>query len=37
VKLCERALGYDGRGCSAFLEEIADIEKEAYSALLKPV
>jgi hypothetical protein len=35
VKLCERALKYDGRGCSIFLKEIADIEKEAYMALLK--
>ena len=37
VKLCERALEYDGRGCSAFLKEIADIEEEAYTALLKSV
>jgi len=35
VKLCERALEYDGRGCSAFLREIADTEEEAYTALLK--
>lgn len=34
VKLCERALDYDGRGCSAFLKEIVDIEEEAYTALL---
>jgi hypothetical protein len=37
VKLCGRALEYDGRGCSAFLKEIADIEEEAYTALLKSV
>ena len=37
VKLCERALEYDGRSCSAFLEEISDIEEEAYTALLKSV
>jgi len=35
VKLCERALEYDGRGCSVILGEIADIEEEAYTALLK--
>jgi hypothetical protein len=35
VRLCERALEYDGRGCSAFLKEIADTEEEAYRALLK--
>jgi hypothetical protein len=35
VKLCERALEYDGPGCSAFLGEIADTEEEAYTALLK--
>jgi hypothetical protein len=34
VKLCERALEYDGRGCSAFLKEISDTEEEAYMALL---
>lgn len=37
VKLCERALEYDGRGCSAILGEIADIEEEAYKPLLKSV
>jgi hypothetical protein len=36
VKLCERALQYDGRGCSAFLREIADIEEEGYTTLLRP-
>ena len=36
VKLCERALEYDGRGCSVLLNEIADTEEEAYMALLKP-
>ena len=34
LKLCERALEYDNRGCSALLEEIADTEEEAYMALL---
>ena len=37
VKLCGRALEYDGRGCSAFLKEIADTEEEAYTALLESV
>ena len=37
VKLCERALAYDGRGCSTFLKEMADIEEQAYTALLKSV
>jgi hypothetical protein len=37
VKLCERALEYDGCGCSAFLKEIANIEEEAYTALLESV
>lgn len=36
VKLCERALEYDGRSCSAFLQEIADTEEEAYRSLLNP-
>jgi hypothetical protein len=35
VKLCERALEYDGLGCSTLLREIADTEEEAYTALLK--
>jgi len=35
VKLCERALEYDGGGCSALLKEMADTEEEAYMALLK--
>jgi len=35
VKLCERALQYDGRGCSALLNVIADVEEEAYTALLE--
>jgi hypothetical protein len=35
VKLCERALQYDGHGCSLLLNEIADVEEEAYTALLK--
>ena len=34
VKLCERALEYDGRSCSAFLKQIAHIEEEAYMSLL---
>jgi len=37
VKLCKRALEYDGRGCSVFLNEIADTEEKAYTALLKLV
>jgi hypothetical protein len=37
VKLCGRALEYDGHGCSAFLKKIADTEEEAYTALLKQV
>ena len=36
VKLCERALQYDGRGCPSFLRETADIEEEAYRLLLEP-
>jgi hypothetical protein len=35
VKLCGRALEYDGGGCSTLLKEIADIEEEAYTGLLK--
>jgi Butirosin biosynthesis protein H, N-terminal/Domain of unknown function (DUF4872) len=35
VKLCQRALHYDGRGCSVLLNEIADVEQEAYTTLLK--
>jgi len=34
VRLCKRALDYDGRGCSTFLKEIADVEEEAYTTLL---
>ena len=34
VKLCERALEYDGHDCSAFLKEIANTEEKAYRALL---
>jgi hypothetical protein len=37
VKLCQRALEYDGRGCSVIIGEIADTEEEAYTALLKSV
>jgi hypothetical protein len=37
VKLCERALEYDDRGCSVILGQIADTEEEAYTALLKSV
>ena len=33
VKLCEKALNYDGNACSEFLEKIADIEEEAYKSL----
>lgn len=35
VELCERAVEYDGRGCSVLLNEIADAEQEAYTALLE--
>jgi len=34
VKLCEKALDYDGGACSEFLEKIADVEEEAYRSLL---
>lgn len=34
LKLCERALEYDGGGCSGFLEKIADTEEEAYISLV---
>jgi hypothetical protein len=34
LKLCERALEYDGGGCSGFLEEIADTEEKAYTSLV---
>ena len=34
IKLCEKALVYDGIGCSEFLGRIADIEEEAYRSLL---
>jgi len=34
VKLCEKALTYDGRACSEFLGEIADTEEEAYKFLV---
>jgi hypothetical protein len=37
VKLCERTLEYDDRGCSVILGQIADTEEEAYTALLKSV
>ena len=37
VKLCERALEYDGRRCSPFLKELADVEEQAYTMLLKSV
>ncbi|MFC1938219.1 BtrH N-terminal domain-containing protein [Chloroflexota bacterium] len=33
VKLCEKALSYDGDACSLLLEKIADIEDEAYKSL----
>ncbi len=35
VKLCERAVQYDSGGCSVLLNQIADVEEEAYTALLK--
>jgi hypothetical protein len=35
VELCQRALEYDGRGCSTFLNKIVDTEEEAYASLLK--
>jgi hypothetical protein len=34
IKLCEKALTYDGKGCSEFLEKIANIEEEAYKRLV---
>jgi len=37
VKLCERALEYDGCRCSALLREIANVEEQAYKTLLKLV
>ncbi len=33
VKLCEKALNYDGNACSVLLERIADTEEEAYEFL----
>ena len=33
VKLCEKALNYDGDACSELLERIADIEEETYRSL----
>jgi len=33
VKLCEKALNYNGTACSELLGEIADIEEEAYKSL----
>lgn len=35
LRLSERALKYDGDGCSALLKEIADTEEAAYRSLLK--
>ena len=35
IRLCERALKYDGGGCSALLKEIADTEEAAYRSLLE--
>jgi len=37
VKLCERALEYDGCRCSTLLREIANVEEQAYKTLLKLV
>ncbi|MFB0556548.1 MAG: BtrH N-terminal domain-containing protein [Dehalococcoidia bacterium] len=34
IKLCNKALTYDGGSCSEFLGKIADIEEEAYEFLL---
>ncbi len=33
MKLCEKALNYDGSVCSELLERTADIEEEAYELL----
>jgi len=33
IKLCEKALNYDGSSCSELLDRIADIEEEAYRYL----
>ena len=33
VKLCEKAINYDGNACSELLKKIADIEEEAYKSL----
>jgi len=34
IKLCGKALSYDGKACSEFLGKIADTEEEAYKLLL---
>jgi len=34
IKLCEKALTYDGKACSEFLAQIADIEEESYKLLV---
>lgn len=37
IKLCERALEYDGKGCSDLLLRIAKVEEQAYGSLLRPI
>ena len=34
IKLCDKALTYDGKGCSELLEKIADMEEKAYKLLV---
>jgi hypothetical protein len=34
IKLCEKALAYDGNGASEFLDQVADMEEKAYKLLL---
>lgn len=34
IKLCEKALEYDGNACAQILNQIGDIEEEAYNNLL---
>ncbi|MFC1911601.1 hypothetical protein ACFLXG_00350 [Chloroflexota bacterium] len=33
VKLCEKAINYDGNACLEFLKEVADIEEATYKCL----
>jgi hypothetical protein len=34
INLCDKALKYDGKACAKILEQISDIEEEAYTTLL---